>query len=190
MTAQPAQRWRYLIALGSNVPHPRHGSPAKVLRAALAALDDHGLRVVAAAPLIASAPIGPSQRRYANGAAVIASDLPPPTLLDRLQAIEAAFARNRRGQRWRARTLDLDIVLWSGGAWQDARLTIPHPEYRHRNFVLAPARRIVADWRDPLTGLCIKHTHARLTRRATMPKAPQPHPQRRAHSSVGRATDF
>ncbi len=166
---------RYLIALGSNVPHPRHGPPAAVLRAALVALETCHLPVIAAAPIIASAPVGPSLRRYANGAAVIASALPPPALLDRLQAIEAAFGRTRRGRRWRARTLDLDIVLWSGGVWQDARLTIPHREYRHRAFVLGPAARIAPDWRDPQTCLCVKHHHARLTRRARLPKARPPH---------------
>ncbi len=181
---------RYLIALGSNMAHPRHGPPPAVLRAALVALATSDLRVIASAPIIASAPVGPSLRRYANGAAVIETVRPPLALLDQLQAIEAAFGRNRRGQRWRARTLDLDIVLWDGGAFCDARLTVPHREYRNRTFVLGPAARIARDWRDPLTCLCVKHAHARLTRRARLPKAPPPHDTCRAHSSVGRATDF
>src|SRR3546814_4583193 len=58
--------------------------------------------------------------------ALVASSLDPPAMLDRLQAIEAAFGR-RTGQRWSARTLDLDILLWSGGIWSDDRLVIPHP---------------------------------------------------------------
>ena len=166
---------RYLIALGSNVPHPRHGPPPRVLHAALAALETCALPVIAAAPIIASAPLGPSRRRYANTAALIETSLAPIALLDRLQAIEAAFGRYRRGQRWRARTLDLDIILWNGGAYHAKRLTIPHPEYPVRTFVLAPAARIAANWRDPKTCICVKHTHARLTRRSRMPKAPTPH---------------
>jgi 2-amino-4-hydroxy-6-hydroxymethyldihydropteridine diphosphokinase len=167
--------WRYLIALGSNMAHPRHGPPPRVLQAALAALETCGLPVIAAAPIIVSAPLGPSRRRYANGAALIETPLSPIALLDRLQAIEAAFGRVRRGQRWRARTLDLDIVLWSAGAYHAPRLTIPHPEYRNRAFVLHPAARIAPDWRDPETGLCVKHHQARLTRRLPIPKAPRPH---------------
>jgi 2-amino-4-hydroxy-6-hydroxymethyldihydropteridine diphosphokinase len=167
--------WRYLIALGSNVAHPRHGPPPRVLCAALAALETCGLPVIAAAPIIASAPMGPSRRRYANGAALIETHLAPIALLDRLQMIEAAFGRDRRGQRWRARTLDLDIILWSAGPHRTRRLTIPHPEYRNRAFVLTPATRITPNWRDPETGLCVKHLHARLTRRVPVPKAPQPH---------------
>jgi 2-amino-4-hydroxy-6-hydroxymethyldihydropteridine diphosphokinase len=166
--------WRYLIALGSNIGHPRHGPPPAVLRAALRALAGQGIDLIAAAPVIASAPLGPSRRRYANGAAVIETTLAPLPLLDRLQAIETAFGRVRRGQRWGARTLDLDVVLWSGGAWHSSRLAIPHPHYRVRTFVLGPALRVARDWRDPDTGLCIKHAHARLTRRAAAPKAPAP----------------
>jgi 2-amino-4-hydroxy-6-hydroxymethyldihydropteridine diphosphokinase len=163
--------WRYLIALGSNIAHPRHGPPPAVLRAAMRALPGD---LIAMAPIIASAPLGPSRRRYANGAAVIATPLAPLALLDHLQAIEAAFGRVRRGQRWGARTLDLDIVLWTGGPWHTPRLAIPHPQFRVRPFVLAPARCVAADWRDPETGLCVKHLHARLTRRAAAPKAPVP----------------
>jgi len=174
-TSRLPQTTRYLIALGSNIAHCRHGPPPHVLRAACAALNEAPLHVVAAAPIITSAPLGPSRRHYANGAAIIETMLPPLALLDRLQAIEAAFGRTRRGQRWGARTLDLDIILWSGGPWQDHRLTIPHPAYHERLFVLTPALRIAADWRDPQSGLYVKQTHARLTRRATMPKGPLPH---------------
>lgn len=142
------------------------GGPRAVLEAALAALPGDGLVIEAAAPLIASAPLGPSRRRYANGAAVIACHLPPPALLARLQLTEARFGRRRRGQRWRARPLDLDIVLWSGGVWSSPALTIPHPAFRTRDFVLAPAAAIAPRWRDPLTGLALAHLAARLGRRA------------------------
>ena len=66
-----AARWRYLIALGSNVRHPRYGSRKAVLDAALVELERRGLTVEAAASAIETDPIGPSIRRYANSAAVI-----------------------------------------------------------------------------------------------------------------------
>jgi 2-amino-4-hydroxy-6-hydroxymethyldihydropteridine diphosphokinase len=77
--------------------------------------------------------------------------------------IEAAFGR-RRGQRWSARTLDLDILLWSGGAWSDSHLTIPHPAMTQRAFVLAPLARIAATWRHPLTARSVRHHAVRLRR--------------------------
>lgn len=158
---------RYLIALGSNVRHPRHGPPPAVLRAALAAMAQEGLVIEAASPIVASAPLGPSRRRYANAAVRVATPLAPPALLALLQHIETRFGRVRRGVRWGARTLDLDVVLWSGGPWQSRTLQVPHPAFRARLFVLGPARAVAPDWRDPQTGCTIRHLHAHLTRRLT-----------------------
>ena len=160
---------RYLIALGSNQRHARFGNPKAILRAALAELVMQGVAVEIASPILRSRPLGPSLREYANGAAVVETELDPPELLDLLQATEAAFGRRRQGQRWRSRTLDLDIVLWAGGGWADDRLTVPHAEFRKRDFVLRPAARIAPAWRDPLTGLTLKHLLTRLTRRASPP---------------------
>ena len=75
----------YAIALGSNQPHARHGAPREVLSAALTALDEAPLQLRAASPLVTSRPIGPSIRRYANGAAIIETDLAPRDLLDHLK---------------------------------------------------------------------------------------------------------
>lgn len=160
MTSSP--RSSYVIALGSN-RRGRHGGPADAVRAALAAIGG----VVAMSPLLATAPLGPSSRRFVNAAAVITSDESPPALLARLKAIEADFGR-RAGQRWGVRVIDLDIVLWSGGVWADDHLTIPHPAFRDRRFVLDPLVALVPDWRDPLTGLTIRQLAARLTRRARL----------------------
>jgi 2-amino-4-hydroxy-6-hydroxymethyldihydropteridine diphosphokinase len=146
------------------VRHPRFGDPREVISAALAALEGAGAAVNTVSPVIASPPLGPSRRRYANAAAVVESRLEPEDLLDVLQAIERDFGRRRRGARWRARVLDLDLVLWSGGPWASDRLVVPHPQFRARPFVLAPAAAIAPRWRDPLTGLSLAHLHARLTR--------------------------
>jgi 2-amino-4-hydroxy-6-hydroxymethyldihydropteridine diphosphokinase len=161
---------RYLIALGSNQRHHRHGRPRDVLGAALTALNQAGLRVLDSAPLLSTAPLGPSRRRYANGAALVEAAAGPEEVLDRLKAIEADFGRRARGQRWSARVLDLDLVLWSGGCWAGPGLTVPHPEFRHRGFVLGPASAIAADWRDPVTGLTLAHLAARLTRSRPLPR--------------------
>lgn len=161
---------RYLIALGSNVPHARHGRPRAVLDAALAALAELGVDLEAVAPIVASVPLGPSLRRYANGAAVVATTLPPEGLLALLKQVERSFGRKRGGQRWGKRVLDLDIVLWSGGTYAARGLTIPHPAFRERSFVLGPAAAIAPRWRDPVSGLTIKQLHGRLTRRGMLPR--------------------
>lgn len=163
-------RQRYLIALGSNKRHHRYGGPRQVLRAAIAALAAAGVTVEAAAPIVTSAPLGPSLRRYANSAALIATDLAPDELLDLLKRIEGHFGRRAGGQRWSSRVLDLDLVLWSGGAWSSPGLTVPHAAFRARDFVLTPALAIAADWRDPVTNLSLRQLKARLTRPRPMPR--------------------
>lgn len=142
---------------------PGVGGPRRVLAAAFAALECEGLVLEATSPIVDSAPLGPSLRRYANAAAVVTTDHGPPAFLNILQQIERAFGRRRRGRKWRARPLDLDIVLWSGGAWLSRRLAIPHPLFRHRGFVLGPAAAIAPAWRDPLSGRTLRHLDARLT---------------------------
>ena len=141
----------YAIGIGSN-RRGRHGGPHREVRAAIAALG----AVVACARIMDSAPLGPSIRRFANTAVLIASGESPPMLLARLKRIEAAFGR-RRGRRWGSRVIDLDIILWSGGAWRGPGLNVPHAAYRDRDFVLAPLARIAPRWRDPLTGQSVRH---------------------------------
>jgi 2-amino-4-hydroxy-6-hydroxymethyldihydropteridine diphosphokinase len=135
-----------------------------VLAAALERLEAEGVKIVEAAPVLLTDPVGPSHRRYANSAAVIESKLEPPALLALCKRIERAFGRRRGGQRWASRVLDLDVILWSGGPFAARDLTIPHPLFRARDFVLAPAAHVAADWRDPVTGLTLRQLHARLTR--------------------------
>jgi 2-amino-4-hydroxy-6-hydroxymethyldihydropteridine diphosphokinase len=161
---------RYLIALGSNQRHPRFGGPRRVLGTALERLESEGVRVIASAPPIETDPVGPSIRRYANSAAVIETALQPEALLALLKRLERAFGRRARGQRWRARVLDLDVVLWSGRPYASPALTIPHPLFRERAFVLTPALAVAPDWRDPLTGATVRQLHARLTAPRTLPK--------------------
>ena len=153
----------YLIGLGSN-RRGRHGAPADEVRAGLRAVGG----VAAVSPIVTTAALGPSLRAYANAAAMIRSDEPPPVLLDRLKAIERAFGR-RPGQRWGTRVIDLDILFWSGGSWASPGLVVPHRELRRRRFVLDPLRRIAPDWRDPLTGLSVAQLARRLTMRRPLP---------------------
>lgn len=153
----------YAIALGANRRGP-HGGPRRAVIAAAAALGARAL-----SPIVASAPLGPSTRRFANAVALVDSDLAPPAMLARCKAIERAFGR-RRGRRWGARSLDLDLVLWSGGMWRSAGLVVPHAAFRHRAFVLEPLAAVAGDWCDPATGLTVRQLRRRLTRSTRMPR--------------------
>lgn len=164
----------YAIGLGSNRRHARYGDPRQVLLAALNAIEGEDIEPVDVSPIIASEPIGPSRRRYANAVALVASPLSPPDMLELLQAIEAEFGR-RSGQRWSARTLDLDILLWSGGSWSDADVTIPHPALAERAFVLGPLRTIAPDWRHPISSRSIRQLAARLIRPKPVDRSAKAH---------------
>lgn len=156
-------RSTYIVAAGSN-RCGRHGRPAAEVRAALNAIKGR----VTASAIIPSVPLGPSTRRFANAVALVETKADPEKLLQRLKRIERRFGR-RPGQRWGARVIDLDIVLWSGGCWAGPGLTIPHPRFRERRFVLDPLVRIAPGWRDPVTRLTMRQLHARLTAPVPLP---------------------
>ena len=99
----------YVIGLGSNRPHGRHGPPCAVVTAAMAAMAAEGLAIRRVSAIARSPALGPSSRDFANAAVIVGSNLPPPALLALLKRIEHAFGR-RRGQRWGARVIDLDIL--------------------------------------------------------------------------------
>lgn len=155
----------YALAIGSNRPLSARRTPARLLDEATTRIG-RIVRVIRVAPIIGTAPIGPSARRFANGALLIESPLAPPAMLATLQGIERDLGR-RRFRRWGARSIDIDIILWSGGSFDSRALTIPHRAFRHRAFVLTPLLAIVPGWRDPRSGLTIRHLAFRLAKAAS-----------------------
>lgn len=151
----------YAIALGSNRRHGRHGSPAAVVRAAMDSLATIG-SVEGASRVRATPALGPAGRGFANAVVLLTTDLMPDELLGELKRIERRFGR-RGGRRWGPRVLDLDIILWSGGAWGGPGPIVPHPEFRNRAFVLKPLAELAPDWRDPVSGLTVRQLLCRLT---------------------------
>ena len=149
----------YAIALGSN-RRGRHGGPAQTVRAAAEAIGSTRLSRIRLTPAL-----GPSGRGFANAVALVESGLDPPDLLDGLKAVERKFGR-RGGRRWGPRILDLDIILWSEGAWAGGGLVVPHPQFRRRRFVLEPLAEIAPRWRDPISGATVRQLLHRLGRRS------------------------
>lgn len=149
----------YAIALGSNRAVAARRGPAQLLQEALTRIAVHG-DVLAVAPIIVTAPLGPSSRRFANSAALVKTSLPPQAMLAFLQSVETSLGR-RRYRRWGARSMDIDIILWSGGLWRSRSLIIPHPAFANRDFVLSPLTAIATDWRPPRLGCAIRHLNAR-----------------------------
>ena len=125
-----AARERAYVALGSNLGD-RAGHLAAA-RAALAALPR--TRVVAESGVEETAPLGGmEQPPYLNQMVLLETALAPRALLAACQAIERSHGRVR-GERWGARTLDLDIVRYGHRRIADPDLIIPHPELSNRDF--------------------------------------------------------
>jgi 2-amino-4-hydroxy-6-hydroxymethyldihydropteridine diphosphokinase len=161
----------YAIAIGSNRRHGRHGGPAHVVAAAIKAIGKRGLKVKALSGVHRTAAFGPAGREFANAAAVVRGKLDPPQMLALLKSIERDFGR-RRGRRWGARVLDLDIILWSGGRWAARDLHIPHQALAGRGFVLAPLAEVAGDWRIPRSAATVCHLLTRFNRRQPIDRRP------------------
>ncbi|GAA4036708.1 hypothetical protein GCM10022281_16640 [Sphingomonas rosea] len=161
-----SQTHLYAIAIGSNRPHGRHGRPAGVVAAAIAALD-HDFTLFDAAPLLLNPASGGAGRDFANSVAVVESPLPPPAMLAALKQLERDFGR-RGGRRWGSRVLDLDILGWDGGRWRSRTLVIPHPRLAERPFMALPLAAIAPSW--PIGGgLTARHVASRLGKRRPRP---------------------
>ena len=98
-------------------------------------------------------PVGVSgpQPMYLNAAAVGQTSLSARALLDALHSIESEQGRDRP-YRNAPRSLDLDLILLGDQQWDEPGLTVPHPRFRERRFVLEPLASIAPDLRDPLSG--------------------------------------
>ena len=133
---------RAFVGLGSNL-----GDREKTIARAveLLAESDH-VDVVAVSSLRETEPWGPvEQPPYLNGAVELETDLPPRALLDVLLAVEQAFGRDRTGERWGPRTIDLDLLLYDSVEVDEPGLTVPHPRLHERRFALEPLAELAPD---------------------------------------------
>jgi len=127
------------IGLGSNLASPVE--QIKSARTAIAATV--GVEELAFSSLYRSLPMGPQdQPDYVNAVMCVATSLPPMDLLHRLQSIENAQGRVRKGERWGARTLDLDLLIYGDRKIEVPDLTVPHAGIAERSFVLHPLYEI------------------------------------------------
>ncbi|MFM8534747.1 MAG: 2-amino-4-hydroxy-6-hydroxymethyldihydropteridine diphosphokinase [Acidimicrobiia bacterium] len=108
--------------------------------------------------------VSADQPRYLNGVVVGETALTARELLDRLLAIESAAGRQRPAAT-APRTLDLDLILFGDKEIEEPGLTVPHPRFRERLFVLEPLAELVPDWIDPVTGRSVAELASALLQR-------------------------
>jgi 2-amino-4-hydroxy-6-hydroxymethyldihydropteridine diphosphokinase len=137
-----------LIALGSNL-----GNRLYNLRRAIDELQ-RAVSVVRVSSVCETAAVDapPGSPDFLNMVVAGHTRLSPERLLDELMRIERKLGRVRRGRN-APRTIDLDLILHSANMRRSPRLTLPHPRYLQRDFVMRPLRELHLAWCDPATGL-------------------------------------
>jgi 2-amino-4-hydroxy-6-hydroxymethyldihydropteridine diphosphokinase len=138
-----------LIGLGSNL-----GDRASLLDAAIANLDElGGTRVVSRSRYHETPPVGgpTGQSSFLNGAVLVETALTPVELLNEIGTIERELGR-QRVERWGARAIDLDLLLYDDLVVDTTRLQLPHPRMAWRRFVLVPAGEVAPTMRHPKIG--------------------------------------
>lgn len=125
------------IGLGSNLENPIE--QVKGALRELAHLPESNL--IKQSSIYCSDSLLAGQPQYINAVACLETALAPECLLNHLQCIENQHGRERK-ERWGARTLDLDIILYGQRQINTDRLTVPHSQLAVRSFVLIPLAEI------------------------------------------------
>jgi 2-amino-4-hydroxy-6-hydroxymethyldihydropteridine diphosphokinase len=133
-----------VIALGSNIPDRldflQRG--VNLLRT------NRDINVIKISRVYESDPVGEGLTGdFLNAVVVVDTSLSPRELLNACRDIEKQCGRHRNPEN-RNRTLDLDIIFFADRKISETGLTIPHPMWRERSFVVMPLR----DVRDQLDG--------------------------------------
>lgn len=137
------------IGLGSNLANPV--KQVKTAFSSLALLPK--TRVIKHSKMYVSKPQGPQdQPDFVNAVSLIETELEPLTLLDALQDLEQQQGKVKK-RHWGERLIDLDILLFNRQVIDSDRLTVPHKELAHRDFVLLPLAEISAGLLIPNLGL-------------------------------------
>ena len=128
------------LGLGSNL-----GDRLGNLQAAVDGLDEAaGVRVMASSRVWETAPVGPPQPDYLNAVLRVETELPPADLLAACRRVEHDLGRVRR-ERWGARTIDVDVLLYDARTVDEPDLVVPHPRLTERAFVVLPLLELDPD---------------------------------------------
>ncbi len=149
---------RALLALGTNLGD-RHAMLARAIERVADEVASGELR--ASAPLETAPAGGPAgQEPFLNAAVCFETALSPHALLKQLRAIEESLGRVR-GERWGARLIDLDILLYEESPKKpiviaDSELQVPHPRMAFRRFALHPAAEVAPEMIHPIFGRTVQ----------------------------------
>jgi 2-amino-4-hydroxy-6-hydroxymethyldihydropteridine diphosphokinase len=110
------------------------------LEAAVRALPEQGVDVLASSSVYETEPVGLvlDQREFYNACVRVETEFGPEELLDVCKTVERSLGRVAGGVRHGPRPIDVDVLLLGDVRFSSDRLTLPHPEVTSRRFVLVP----------------------------------------------------
>jgi 2-amino-4-hydroxy-6-hydroxymethyldihydropteridine diphosphokinase len=130
---------RTLISLGSNL-----GDKSSYINQAIDAIQNSIGNIEFISSFYESAPWGyDSQNQFINACITCHTTLPPLQLLDQLKEIERYIGRVKTTTGYEDRCIDLDIIFYNDEKVNSEALTIPHPHFKTREFVMIPLREII-----------------------------------------------
>lgn len=137
---------RVYIAAGSN-KGDRTGSVIKTLKR----LEKH-VFITKISTFIQTPPAeGAAGGFFINGVIEGMTGLAPVKLFEFLQDTEKDIGRKHPHKKGDEREIDLDIIFYGSRIVKTQKLTVPHPRYRKRSFVMKPLYDIAPDFVDPET---------------------------------------
>ena len=95
----------------------------------------------------------------------------PHELIEIILSIEKRMGRkNRKTKKYESRKIDIDIILYDDLIIEEKNLTIPHPRYTQRSFVLVPLLEIDDKLIDPISKTNIKEILAKINSKEIIDK--------------------
>jgi len=142
---------KVLISLGSNL-----GDRALNIEKAITLIQDQLGDVIAISKLYETASWGYDDHPYLNNAICLVTKSAPLDLMSALLKIELKLGRKRSDSNcYKARTIDLDILLIEDVVIHHPKLDVPHPRMNLRRFVLQPLADIAPDWVHEVEGVSV-----------------------------------
>ena len=124
---------KVFIAIGSNIGNRREN----LVRAAVLLEDFIDIR--GKSRVYETKPVGyADQRDFLNAALFGFTDLDPFELLNQCKRVEAQLGRKQKPFKDAPREADIDIIFYDNAEINDEALTIPHPRWQERDFVITP----------------------------------------------------
>lgn len=105
--------------------------------------------VLRLSPVYRTAAVGFDGPDFLNLVIGFDTDLSMAGVVAELERVEADHGRERTGQRFASRTLDLDLLLFGAHSTTEAGVTVPRDEIGKYAFVLKPLADLAGDLRVP-----------------------------------------